>query len=127
MIQVTEVSLTLAPSNVEERDGILAFARIVLGDCFAVKDIKMMRREGKVFLGMPSRKITDRCQKCGGKNAILDAFCNQCGQKREPPQENRRLFADSAYPINREFRQCLEEAIGRKYNEMVSEDKQVRW
>jgi len=122
-MEITEVTLTLAPSNIEERDGILAFARVVLGDCFAVKDIKVMERDGNIFLGMPSRKFTDRCNKCGAKNAVTDKFCSNCGDFRQRSRMPAKIYQDLAYPINREYRRKFEQAVADQYNRQVTARK----
>jgi stage V sporulation protein G len=71
---------------------------------------------------MPSRKLTDHCPKCRGKNHLRAKFCNDCGAKL---QENRvsdedvqgKLHADIAHPINSECRARIQEAILQAYRE----------
>lgn len=45
--------------NSNDHSNIKATANITLDDCFAVKGIKVMEGNGKLFISMPSRKIGD--------------------------------------------------------------------
>ena len=63
---------------------------------------------------MPSRKLTGHCTRCGSKNHLRAAFCNQCGAKlnsgsvSDTPQ---KLYADVAHPINSECREMIQNAV----------------
>jgi len=129
-MKITEIVMTLAQSHESaELDGVLAFVSVVFDDKFAVKDIKLLKVHDRILLGMPNRKVTDHCTKCGAKNALTDKFCHQCGEDRkrvQVPTDTRRLFADVAFPIKQEFRTELEEAIIRVYNTRVPVDKGLK-
>lgn len=122
-MKITEISVTLTSDKIKVRDGVLAFVRLVFDGSLAVRDIKVMEREGYIYLGMPSRKVTEPCPKCGRKAGLTDLFCHYCGRKRNPgPKEDKKVYVDTAYPINQEFRLYLEEQVMHSYNSLV-EDK----
>jgi stage V sporulation protein G len=71
---------------------------------------------------MPSRKLTDHCPKCGGKNHLRSKFCNDCGakllEKRVSDEDAQgKLHADIAHPINSECRGRLQDVILQAYRE----------
>ena len=79
---------------------------------------------------MPSRKLTDRCPRCRGKNALRAKFCNECGGPLKPnrigrdPQGRSRLHADIAHPINAAARKDMEQSILKEYDAEVERSKQ---
>lgn len=123
---ISETSLTLAPSDIEKRDGILAFGRLVVGGSLAVRDLKVMAKDGFIFLGFPSRKICDKCSSCGAKNALLDKFCCNCGANRNRVKDSRKVFADVCYPITREARRAIEQAVVDAYNALVEPNRHLK-
>lgn len=72
---------------------------------------------------MPSRKLADKCTKCGCKNHLRARFCNDCGTKlddkralgesrgeaREESRGKFKLYADTAHPINSKCRDEIEQ------------------
>ena len=124
---VTEVKIKLVPRS---DDKLLAFASITFDRCFVVRDIKIIQGNKTLFVAMPSRKITDRCGKCGCKNHLQAQYCNGCGQKlptnRTRPDDRGRakLHADIAHPINMRCRQDIQEAILKGYAQELERSKQ---
>jgi len=124
---VTEVKIKLVPRS---DDKLLAFASITFDRCFVVRDIKIIQGNNTLFVAMPSRKITDRCAKCGCKNHLQAMHCNGCGQKlsanRTRPDDRGRakLHADIAHPINMRCRQYIQEAILKEYAQELERSKQ---
>ena len=82
-MKVTSVNVKKIEKEGSRMKGI---ASIVLDDCFAVKDIRIIQGEDKLFIAMPSRKYPD-------------------GEYR-----------DVAHPINGETRKLFEDAIIEEYN-----------
>lgn len=119
-MKITRIQITLAGSP---SDKLLAFAVVTFDDCFVVHDIKIIQGAKGVFVAMPSHKITDRCPFCGGKNSIQSQFCNQCGKRllanrsRVDTQGRTKVHADIAHPITTDFRQELQAAIIKAYEE----------
>jgi len=118
-MKVTNVSVKLAP---ESADRLKAFCTMTVDDEFVVRDLKVIEGTSGLFVAMPSRKLTDHCPKCGGKNHLRAKFCNDCGAKLG---ENRvsdedaqgKLHADIAHPINSDCRNRLQEVILDHYRE----------
>jgi stage V sporulation protein G len=118
-MKVTNVSVKLAP---ESADRLKAFCTMTLDEEFVVRDLKVIEGTSGLFVAMPSRKLTDHCPKCGGKNHLRAKFCNDCGAKLG---ENRvsdedaqgKLHADIAHPINSECRNRLQEQILDAYRD----------
>jgi len=83
--------------KIEKEDSRMkGIASVVLDDCFAIKDIRIIQGEDKLFIAMPSRKYPD-------------------GEYR-----------DVAHPINGETRKMFEDAIIEEYNnteDVVAEEE----
>ncbi|MCW8130752.1 MAG: septation protein SpoVG family protein [Planctomycetota bacterium] len=117
-MKITEVKIKLVE---KQDDKLLAFASITFDFCFVVRDIKIIQGARGLFVAMPSRKITDRCSDCGGKNHLQAQFCNQCGKRLVPNRSHTdgrgraKLHADIAHPINSRYRAELQNAILAAY------------
>lgn len=117
-IVVTEVRVKLADDS---RDKLLGFCSITLNDCVVVKDIKIIQGDEAPFIAMPSRKITDKCGGCGGRNHLRARYCNDCGSKLRPERaaaDDRgrpKLHFDLVHPVNGEVRATIHQAIIQAY------------
>lgn len=80
--KVTKVNL----KKVESTNRVKAIASIVINNCFAVNDIKVLESEKGLFIVMPNR--------------------------RSPFGE----FRDIAYPINAETREIIQTAVFEEYS-----------
>ena len=127
MLYITEINLIVSTDEVAQRDGVLAFATIVLGGCFVVRDIKVMSRSGRIFLGMPSKKLKDKCPRCSVKNQITDKFCHECGLQRKRSEKPTRIHNDIAFPINKDYRLYIEKEIAECYNNQVSLERKLNY
>lgn len=113
-MKISEVRVNLV-SNKDDR--LKAFCSITIDNEFVVRDIKVIEGGGGFFVAMPSRKMTDHCEKCGGKNHLRAKFCNNCGAKlkenraRKDFKGRMKLHADIAHPINAECRQRIQEKV----------------
>ena len=111
-------------------DRLKAFCSITIDNEFVVRDIKIIQGGTGVFVAMPSRKMTDHCDKCGGKNHLRAKFCNNCGaalsdnRARKDYKGRMKLHADIAHPINVECRQRIQERVIAAYKEEVERSKQ---
>jgi stage V sporulation protein G len=94
-----------------------------------IRDIKVIEGAGGLFAAMPSRKMTDHCEKCGAKNHLRAKFCNNCGASL---RENRtkknvkgrsKLYTDITHPISGECRQRIQEKVISAYKEEVEKSK----
>lgn len=122
-MRVSEVRIKLMS---DPQDRLLAFCSITFDSCFVIRDLKIIKGSKGPFVAMPSRKLTDRCPKCGGKNTLRSAFCNHCGRKLAGERVNRgadgraKLYADIAHPINSECRDQIQAKVVEAYeNEIV--------
>ena len=108
-------------------DRLKAFCSITIDNAFVVRDLKVVESSRGIFVAMPSRKITDHCPKCRGKNTMLSKFCCECGCKldagRGPRDMNGRVqvFADIAHPINTQCRDMIQQKVMQAYN------KELEW
>ncbi len=113
-MEITEVRVKLVEDS---QDRLLAFCSITLDSSFVIRDLKIIQGTSGPFVAMPSRKLTDRCRHCGGKNALRSHYCNQCGMELDEDrafreQEGRaKLYADIAHPINSACREAIQKRV----------------
>ena len=119
-MEITEVRIKLV-ENASER--LRAFCSITLDGDFVVRDLKIIDGTNGAFVAMPSRKLMDRCSRCGSKNHLRSRFCNDCGgrlnENRAPKDTYGRakLHADVAHPINAACRERVQKAVVEAYHE----------
>jgi stage V sporulation protein G len=127
-MKITEVRVKLV-SNKDAR--LQAFCSITIDNEFVVRDIKVIEGASGVFVAMPSRKMTDHCDKCGGKNHLRAKFCNNCGAKlkdnraRKDVKGRMKLHADIAHPINAECRKRIQEKVTAAFKAEVDKSKKT--
>ncbi|HSW47387.1 MAG TPA: septation protein SpoVG family protein [Phycisphaerae bacterium] len=125
-MEITEVRIKLV-QNGNER--LRAFCSITLNGDFVIRDLKIIDGTNGPFVAMPSRKLMDRCARCGGKNHLRARFCNECGAKlneiRAPkdPHGRAKLHADVAHPINAACRERVQKAVVEAYQAEVEKAK----
>lgn len=125
-MKISEVRVNLV-SNKDDR--LKAFCSITIDNEFVVRDIKVIESGGGFFVAMPSRKMTDHCEKCGGKNHLRAKFCNNCGTKlkesraRKDVKGRMKLHADIAHPINAECRLRIQEKVTAAFNKEMEKSK----
>ncbi len=126
-MKITEVRVNLT-ANKDDR--LKAFCSMTIGDEFVVRDIKVIEGTNGYFVAMPSRKMSDHCKKCGGKNHLKAKFCNNCGASL-PHNRGRRdfkgkikLHADIAHPINSECRRRIQDRVVTAFEEEMERSKQ---
>jgi len=126
-VKITEVRVKLMG---DRSDKLLAFCSITLEGEMVVRDLKIIGGAKGLFVAMPSRKLTDRCGRCGGRNHLRASFCNDCGAKlggdRAPkdPTGRAKLHVDVAHPINAASREFVQGAVLRAYQEEVDRSRQ---
>ena len=126
-MNITEVRVKLTE---ERRNRLQAFCSITIDNDFVVRDLKVIEGTRGAFVAMPSRKLTDKCKKCGCKNYLRAKYCNDCGAQLD---ENRaesndrgrfKLYADTAHPINSECRDEIEKKVLSAFEEEVEKSRQ---
>lgn len=126
-MQISEVRVKLVENRSEK---LQAFCTITMDDEFVVRDIKIIDGAKGPFVAMPSRKLTDRCSRCGSKNHLRSKFCNECGGKltmnraRPDSRGRQRLHTDIAHPINGRCREFIEQSILEAFYAEVERSKQ---
>ena len=126
-MEITEVRVKMV-SNKDTR--LQAFCSVTIDNEFVVRDIKVIEGVGGFFVAMPSRKMSDHCEKCGGKNHLRAKFCNNCGAKlrdnraRKDVKGRMKLHADIAHPINSECRKRIQETVSAAFKEEFEKSKQ---
>lgn len=125
-MEISEVRIKL----VEERgERLRAFCSITLDGDFVIRDLKIIDGLSGPFVAMPSRKLADRCPRCGCKNHLRAKYCNDCGLKlnenRAPKDAMGRakLHADVAHPINAACRERIQAAVVKAYEQEVERSK----
>lgn len=119
-MDVSEVRIKLMN---DPQDRLLAFCSVTFDSCFVIRDLKIIRGTKGPFVAMPSRKLTDRCARCGGKNMLRSAYCNQCGRKLPESRAPRgtdgraKLYADIAHPINSDCRDRIQSRVIEMYEQ----------
>jgi stage V sporulation protein G len=126
-MEITDVRVRLAKNR---HDRLKAFCSITFDDEFVVRDIKIIERTDGYFVAMPSRKMTDHCEKCGSKNHLQAGFCNQCGatlpkdRGKKDTRGKTILYADIAHPTNPRCRQRIQREVVAMFKEEVGRSKQ---
>lgn len=126
-MEISEVRVKLV-SNQDDR--LKAFCSMTLDNAFVIRDIKIIEGTGGLFVAMPSRKMSDHCNRCGGKNHLRAKFCSTCGAKlpedriHQDTQGRMKLHADIAHPINAQCRRKIQEAIVQAFQEELERSKQ---
>lgn len=119
-MEITEVRIKLMD---DPQERLQAFCSITFDHCFVIRDLKIIEGTRGSFVAMPSRKLTDRCPRCGTKNQLRACFCSQCGAKLKDDRASRdtdgrsRLYADIAHPINARCREQIQQRVMQAFAE----------
>jgi stage V sporulation protein G len=126
-MEISEVRVKLV-ANKDDR--LKGFCSMTLDNEFVVRDIKVIEGTSGLFVAMPSRKMSDHCDKCGGKNHLRARFCNNCGaalsenRAKKDTKGRMKLHADIAHPINTECRKRIQETIVAAFEEEFKKSKE---
>jgi stage V sporulation protein G len=125
-MKISEVRVKLV-ANKDDR--LKAFCSMTLDNDFVIRDIKVIEGTGGLFVAMPSRKMSDHCEKCGSKNHLRARFCNNCGsalsenRAKQDVKGRMKLHADIAHPINAECRKRIQAELVAAYEEEVEKSQ----
>ena len=126
-METTEVRIKLIRAR---NDKLRAFCSVTFDHAFVVRDLKIIEGPRGPFVAMPSRKLTDRCARCGTKNHLRAKYCNDCGGRMNPERAvadaagRSRVHADIAHPINARSREAIERRILEAFAQEVERSKQ---
>src|SRR5690242_14545212 len=141
-MQISEIRINLCGNH---GGRLKAFCSLTFDNTFVIRDVKLIEGNDGLFLAMPSRKLCDRCRRCGEKNHLRARFCNNCGIRLD---ENRylrsqqpvramnghsnghpgdggrlKLHADIAHPINADCRLQIEQQVLSAYRDELERSK----
>ena len=126
-MEITEVRIKLME---DPNDRLQGFCSVTFDGCFVIRDLKIIQGSKGPFVAMPSRKLTDRCPRCGTKNHLRARFCNDCAaeltEDRAAKDEDGRakLYADIAHPINSRCRDSIQRRVLEAFeNEKINAQK----
>ena len=126
-MEITEVRVKMV-ANKDDR--LKGFCSMTLDNEFVVRDVKVIEGTNGLFVAMPSRKMSDHCNKCGGKNHLRAKFCNNCGgelpesRAKEDMKGRMKLHADIAHPINADCRHRIQETIVKAFEAEMEKSEQ---
>ncbi|MHC4215483.1 MAG: SpoVG family protein [Planctomycetota bacterium] len=124
-----EISAVRVKLVANKDDRLKGFCSMTLDNDFVVRDIKVIEGTSGLFVAMPSRKMSDHCGNCGGKNHLRARFCNNCGKSlpenraKQDPKGRMKLHADIAHPINAECRKRIQETVVAAFEEEEERSK----
>lgn len=122
-MDITEVRVKLLEGR---SDRLRAFCSITIGEEFVVHDLRVIDGRKGLFVAMPSRKLSDNCTRCGGKNHLRARFCSDCGAKLDEgralkgPKARDKFHVDVAHPINPACREQIQNAVLVAFEEELS-------
>lgn len=125
-MEITEVRAKLVRNK---DDRLKAFCSVTMDNEFVVRDIKIIEGTNGFFVAMPSRKMSDHCEKCGGKNHLRAKFCNNCGANLSQSRTRRdfkgrmKLHTDIAHPINADCRKRIQQRVISAFKQEVEKSK----
>ncbi len=126
-MEITEVRVRLV-RNPDDR--LKAYCSMTVDHEFVIRDIKVIEGAGGYFVAMPSRKVSDHCEKCGGKNHVRAKYCNGCGRALHRNRAQRdskgriQFHADIAHPVNLECRRRIQRQVVNAYQEELEKSRQ---
>jgi stage V sporulation protein G len=125
-MEISEVKVKLV-SNKDNR--LKAFCSVTFDREFVVHDIKVIEGGGGHFVAMPSRKLSDHCEKCKGKNHLKAKYCNNCGAnlRRNRIEKNSKgkvkLHADIAHPVQADCRIRIQDKVIEAFKKELEESQ----
>ncbi len=125
-MKITEVRIKL---STDSRSKLRGYCSVTFDDEFVVRDLKIIEGARGPFIAMPSRKLSDRCPRCSGKNQLQSNFCQQCGVRLPADrglrdnQGRTRLHADLAHPVNAACRIALHNAVVKAFLDELERSK----
>lgn len=125
-MNITEVKVKLVQGR---DDKLRGFCSVTFENALVVHDVRIIEGSRGVFVAMPSRKLMDRCPKCGGKNHLRSVHCNDCGSKMDGGRAPRghdgrvKLHTDVVHPINARSREAIQRQILSAYQTEVERSK----
>jgi len=113
-LNITEVRVKLLGGR---SDRLRAFCSVTLDDEFVVHDLRVIEGRKGLFVAMPSRKLSDNCPSCGGKNHLRAKYCSECGAKldEQRARDRDKFHVDVAHPIAPRCREFIQSVVLEAY------------
>ncbi len=123
-MEITEVRVKLLAGR---SDRLRAFCSMTIDDEFVVHDLRVIDGRKGMFVAMPSRKLSDNCPECGGKNHLRAEYCNDCGTKLDGDRADDRdkYHVDVAHPIVTPCREKVQSTVLEAYREEAAKSDEV--
>lgn len=126
-MNITDIRVKLIDQP--ERGRLRAFCSVSFDHMFVVNDIKVIQGDERLFMAMPSRPITIRCEHCQQKNALAwkrnDCICCHAPlpERTVPLSEGRsQPFLDVCHPLNSTVRSWLEDKVLTAYRQVLQQE-----
>lgn len=119
-MKITDIQFVFINKN-----RLKAFCKVVIDNCFVIKNIRIIESYDKLIVSMPYQKVMDHCPECNSRNHLKARFCNECGIELD---DNRiaydvdgkpivskngkpRYFDDCIHPISQNAREYFDNEI----------------
>lgn len=125
-MEITEIRIKLMD---DPQDRLQAFCSITFDHSFVIRDLKIIQGTRGSFVAMPSRKLTDRCPRCSGKNHLRARYCTECGTKLREDRALKdddgraKLYADIAHPIHSDCRDMIQQRVVAAFQDELIKSK----
>lgn len=111
-------------------DNLLATCSVSLeGDIgqLVIHSVKVIRKDGRYIVAMPSTRITVRCDKCDGARPVDSNFCCWCGRavEKQPGEAPRAWHGDIVHPLDQPTRMKFEAVVLEHYFDFVNKQATV--
>jgi len=132
-MEISEVYIKLLEPH-QQHGRLRAYASVTFDQSFAVHDIKVVQGIDRLFVAMPSRRLTLRCSYCRTQNQVScrGRTCVRCEELLPEPKrinENKETssnpFVDIFHPINSNARALVDAAVLHAYQEALDEQHAV--
>lgn len=119
-MNITNVKIKLV--NSKKHPELKAFAAIVLDDEFIIYNLRVIRKDNKIFTCMPDNKKTFRCSRCERNNTFDAYYCTYCGDELPERQlDYHQEFIDVCHPLNQKCRYQVNAAVLCAYCKALEE------
>lgn len=115
MLNITNVIV-----NIVDFEKVIAFAKIVVDDCFVVHDIKIIKGLIGYIVCMPDKRFRYRCSSCTRKCDFDSNYCKYCGNEFERPLDIPFTYLDVCHPITKESREYVDKTIIAALNKALA-------
>lgn len=131
------MNVTAVNVHLENHTTLRAYCEVELDGEFVLKQVKVVEKNGRFIVGMPSKQRSTPCTKCHTPCSILYEFCPACSLS-QGPQEPRieqirkhsniapgdivSFYSDMFHPINSDCRRKIEDAVMAAYRVVKEAD-----